>query len=251
MSSRPVDPELDRLLTVEELRARLRAVGEQRYHHQHPFHLLMHEGKLTKGQLQAWVLNRYYYQSQIPIKDAIILSRSDDPSFRRAWRKRVLDHDGDNNPEGGIERWIRLARALGLPRERVVSCEEMLPGVRYAVDAYVDLVKNRSLLEAVASSLTELFSRDLITLRMDALRRHYPWLSGGLDYFEVRLDQAPADAQFAFQFVADHASTHAEQEKAIQALREKCEILWAQLDALYYAYVEPGWPPPGAFRPEE
>jgi len=211
----------------------------------------MHEGKLTRGQLQAWVLNRYYYQSRIPIKDAIILSRSDDPGFRRAWRKRVLDHDGDNDPEGGIERWIRLAKALGLSRERVISCKEVLPGVRYAVDAYIDLVKSRSLLEAVASSLTELFSRDLITLRMDAFRRHYPWLSGGLDYFEARLDQAPTDAQFAFQFVADHAGTYAEQEKAIQALREKCEILWAQLDSLYYAYVEPGWPPPGVFRPED
>ena len=251
MSSRPVDPEVIQPLTIEELRARVRAVGEQSYHHRHPFHLLMHEGKLTRGQLQAWVLNRYYYQSRIPIKDAIILSRSDDPGFRRAWRKRVLDHDGDNDPEGGIERWIRLAKASGLPRERVISCKEVLPGVRYAVDAYLDLVKNRSLLEAVASSLTELFSRDLITLRMDALRRHYPWLSGGLDYFEARLDEAPADAQFAFQFVADHARTYAEQEKAIQALREKCEILWAQLDALYYAYVEPGWPPSGAFRPEE
>jgi pyrroloquinoline-quinone synthase len=251
MSSRPVDPEVDRPLPIEELRARLRAVGEQSYHHRHPFHLLMHEGKLTRGQLQAWVLNRYYYQSRIPIKDAIILSRSDDPGFRRAWRKRVLDHDGDNDPEGGIERWIRLAKALGLPRERIVSCKEVLPGVRYAVDAYVDLVKNRSLLEAVASSLTELFSRDLITLRMDALRQHYPWLSGGLEYFEMRLDQAPADAQFAFQFVAQHARTYEKQDKAIQALREKCEILWAQLDALYYAYVEPGWPPPGAFRPEE
>jgi len=250
MSSRALDPEMERPLTNEELRARLRTVGEERYHHQHPFHLLMHEGKLTRGQLQAWVLNRYYYQSHIPIKDAIILSRSDDSSFRRAWRKRVLDHDGDDDLEGGIERWIRLAQALGLPRERITSAGEVLPGVRYAVDAYVNLVKNRSLLEAVASSLTELFSRDLIALRMDALRRHYPWLSGGLDYFEARLDQAPADAQFAFQFVADHARTYAEQEKAIQALREKCEILWAQLDALYYAYVKPGWAPPGAFRPE-
>jgi pyrroloquinoline-quinone synthase len=249
MSSRPVEPAASRLLSVEELHARLREVGEQRYHHQHPFHLLMHEGKLTRGQLQAWVLNRYYYQSRIPIKDAIILSRSDDPNFRRAWRKRVLDHDGENSPDGGIERWIRLAEATGLPRDQVVGCKDVLPAVRYAVDAYIDLVKNRSLLEAVASSLTELFSRDLITLRMGALRRHYPWLSGGLDYFEARLDQAPADAQFAFQFVADHARTNAEQEKAINALREKCEILWAQLDALYYAYVQPGWPPPGAFRP--
>jgi pyrroloquinoline-quinone synthase len=240
-----------RLLTPEELRGRLQQVGEERYHHRHPFHLLMHQGKLSKGQLQAWALNRYYYQSRIPIKDAIIVSRSEDSEFRRAWRKRVLDHDGDATQEGGIERWLRLGEATGLDRERVLGCDEILPGVRYAVDAYLKLVRERSLLEAVASSLTELFSRDLIALRMDALRQHYPWLSGGLDYFQARLEQAPADAQFAFEFVAAHACTRAEQELAIQALRDKCAILWAQLDALYYAYVQPGWPPPGAFRPEE
>jgi pyrroloquinoline-quinone synthase len=251
MSSRVVEPSTGELLSVEELRARLRRVGEQRYHHQHPFHLLMHQGKLTRGQLQAWALNRYYYQSRIPIKDAIVLSRSDDPNFRRAWRKRVLDHDGEDSPEGGIERWIRLAEATGLSRERVIGCKEVLPAVRYAVDAYLDLVGNRSLLEAVASSLTELFSRDLISLRMDALRQYYPWLSSGLDYFVARLDQAPADAKYAFDYVANQAHTYAEQELALNALREKCEILWAQLDAIYYAYVQPGWPPPGAFHPEE
>src|SRR2546425_7239698 len=233
MSSRAVEPAASRLLSVEELHARLREVGEQRYHHQHPFHLLMHEGKLSRGQLQAWALNRYYYQSRIPIKDAIILSRSDDPEFRRAWSKRVLDHDGDATHEGGIERWIRLAEAAGLDRERVVSCQEVLPGVRYAVDAYLELVRNRTLLEAVASSLTELFSRDLITLRMDRLRQHYPWLSGGLDYFEARLDQAPEDARFALQWVTEHATTRAEQELAIHALTAKCDILWAQLDAIH------------------
>jgi len=250
MSSRVVEA-VEPLLSVDELRARMRELGEQRYHHRHPFHLLMHEGKLTRAQLQAWALNRYYYQSRIPIKDAIILSRSDDPSFRRAWRKRVLDHDGENTPEGGIERWVRLAEATGLSRDRVISCEEVLPAVRYSVDAYLDLVRSRSLLEAVASSLTELFSRDLISLRMDALRKHYPWLASGLDYFEARLTQAPADAHFAFHFVAEHARTRADQEKAIAALREKCSILWAQLDAIYYAYVQPGWAPPSAFRPEE
>jgi coenzyme PQQ biosynthesis protein C len=238
-------------LSVEDLRAQLRQVGEERYHHRHPFHLMMHEGKLCRGQLQAWALNRYYYQSRIPIKDAIILSRSEDPEFRRAWSKRVLDHDGDATHEGGIERWIRLAEATGLDRERVVSCQEVLPGLRYAVDAYLDLVRNHTLLEAVASSLTELFSRDLITLRMDRLRQHYPWLSGGLDYFEARLEQAPEDARFALQWVTEHATTRAEQELAIQALTAKCDILWAQLDAIYFAYVQPGWPPPGAFRIEE
>jgi pyrroloquinoline-quinone synthase len=239
------------VLSIEELRTRLRQVGEERYHHRHPFHLMMHEGKLSQGQLQAWALNRYYYQSRIPIKDAIILSRSEDPEFRRAWSKRVLDHDGDATHEGGIERWIRLAEATGLDRERVVSCQEVLPGVCYAVDAYLELVRNRTLLEAVASSLTELFSRDLITLRMNRLRQHYPWLSGGLDYFEARLDQAPEDARFALQWVTERAITRAGQELAIQALTAKCDILWAQLDAIYFAYVQPGWPPPGAFRMQE
>ncbi len=166
------------LFTKQELLSHLQQVGRERYHHQHPFHLMMHEGRLNRGQLQAWALNRYYYQSRIPMKDAVILSRSEDRAFRAAWRKRIVDHDGERGHEGGIERWIRLAEATGLNRERVQSGKEVLPAVRYAVDAYLDLVKNRTFLEAVASSLTELFSRDLIALRMDALRKHYPWLSG-------------------------------------------------------------------------
>jgi coenzyme PQQ biosynthesis protein C len=239
------------LFTKQELLSRIQQVGRERYHHQHPFHLMMHEGRLTRGQLQAWALNRYYYQSRIPMKDAIILSRSEDRTFRLAWRKRIVDHDGERGHEGGIERWIRLAEATGLNRERVQGGTEVLPAVRYAVDAYLDLVKNRTLLEAVASSLTELFSRDLIALRMDAMRKHYPWLAGGLDYFTARLDQAPEDARFAFDYVAEHAHTRNEQEAAIAALTLKCDILWAQLDALHFAYVQPGWPPPGAFIPED
>lgn len=238
-------------LTHEELRTRFQQVGRERYHHQHPFHLLMHQGRLNRGQLQAWALNRYYYQSRIPIKDAIILSRSEDRDFRVAWRKRILDHDGDANTDGGIVRWLKLGEATGLSRDLVHRGEGVLPATRYAVDAYLDLVRNRTFLEAVASSLTELFSRDLIALRMDALRKHYPWLSGGLDYFTARLTQAPEDAKFAFDWVADHAHTRDEQEAAVGALRRKCDILWAQLDALYFAYVQPGWPPPGAFVPKE
>jgi pyrroloquinoline-quinone synthase len=246
-----VNTENEALLSMEELRAALRQVGEERYHHRHPLHLLMHEGKLSRGQLQAWALNRYYYQSVIPIKDAIILSRSDDPEFRRAWRKRIVDHDGDSrskSEDGGIKRWLKLAEATGLDTERVASKREILPATRFAVNEYLNIVRTRPLLEAVASSLTELFSRDLITLRMDRLREHYPWLAGGLDYFEARLEQAPEDAAFAIRYVYENAKTREEQEKAIQALRDKCDILWAQLDALYFAYVQPGWPPPGAFR---
>lgn len=238
------------ILTADALAARLRAVGEERYHHRHPFHLLMHEGKLTRGQLQAWALNRFFYQSRIPVKDALVLAHTDDAEFRRLWRKRLVDHDGERPGDGGIERWLRLAEATGLNRERVASGSEVLPAVRYAVNAYLELVSRRSFLEAVASSLTEMFSRDLIALRMDALRKHYPWLEPGLAYFEARLTQGPEDAKFALAWVTKHAGTRAEQELAIEALRAKCDILWAQLDALYFAYVNPGWPPPGAFRME-
>lgn len=252
MAVRPVeaDPAGAHLLTFDELRAQFRAVGEERYHHKHPFHLRMHEGRLGRGQLQAWALNRYYYQSIIPIKDSIILSRGSDPAFRRAWRKRVIDHDGDatTNNDGGIKRWLKLAEATGLDADQVRAGTGILPATRFAVNEYLNIVRSRSLLEAVASSLTELFSRDLISLRMEKLRQHYPWLSGGLDYFEARLTQAPEDAKFAVNYVHAAAKTRAEQELAVQALRDKCDILWAQLDALYFAYVEPGWPPPGAFR---
>ncbi len=247
MAVRSVEAPDSCLLTFDDLRAQLRAVGEGRYHHQHPFHLMMHEGRLNRGQLQAWALNRYYYQSIIPIKDSIILSRGPDPSFRRAWRKRVVDHDGDATSEGGIKRWLKLAEATGLGADQVRAGTGILPATRFAVNEYLNIVRSRTLLEAVASSLTELFSRDLISLRMEKLRQHYPWLAGGLDYFEARLTQAPEDAKFAINYVYENARTRAEQELAIQALRDKCDILWAQLDALYFAYVQPGWPPPGAF----
>jgi pyrroloquinoline-quinone synthase len=238
------------LLSLDELRATLQAVGEERYHHKHPFHLLMHEGKLSRGQLQAWALNRYYYQSIIPIKDSIILSRGPDPVFRRTWRKRVVDHDGDATSEGGIKRWLKLAEATGLDPEQVRAGQGILPATRFAVNEYINIVRSRTLLEAVASSLTEMFSPTLITLRVEKLRQHYPWLAGGLEYFEARMYQAPEDSKFAVNYVHENAKTRPEQELAILALRDKCDILWAQLDALYYAYVQPGWPPPGAFRIE-
>lgn len=237
------------LLPEQEFVARLHAIGEERYHHKHPFHLLMHEGKLTRGQLQAWALNRYAYQSRIPIKDAAILARTDDSAFRRAWGKRILDHDGDGTKPGGIEKWLRLVQATGLPPAQAIRGEGILPATNYAVDAYVHFVRSRTFLEAVASSLTELFSGKLIVLRMDRLRQHYPWLASGLDYFQARITQAPEDADFALRWVVSHARTREEQELALAALCAKCDILWAMLDALYFAYVEPGWPPPGAFRP--
>lgn len=238
------------MLSREDLRDRLLAVGASRYHHRHPFHLRMHEGLLSRGQMQAWALNRYYYQSRIPIKDSLLLAKSDDPAFRRSWRKRIFDHDGDRDGYGGIEKWIRLAEATGLSREHVIPCVGILPGVRYAVDAYLALVRDSPLLVAVASSLTELFSRDLISLRIDKLKLHYPYMVGGLAYFEGRLTQAREDAEFALNYVSTHAETRSQQEQVIGALEQKCAILWAQLDAIDYAYVTPGNIPPGCFVPQ-
>src|ERR1700692_1985666 len=157
-------------LSEAEFIAGFHAIGEERYHHKHPFHLLMHEGKLTRGQLQAWALNRYYYQSHIPMKDAAILARSDDPTFRVAWRKRIIDHDGDGSKPGGIEKWLKLVEVTGLPRVQAVRSEGILPATRFAVQAYVNFVSTRTHLEAVASSLTELFSKQLISLRIDRLQ---------------------------------------------------------------------------------
>ena len=241
------------LLSESDFIAGFHAIGEERYHHKHPFHTLMHEGALSRGQLQAWALNRYYYQSNVPRKDAALLARTDDHAFRAAWRKRLQDHDGDgpDSAPGGIEKWLKLVEATGLSRLQAVRNEGILPATRYAVDAYILFVSMRSHLEAVASSLTELFSRRLIALRMEKLREFYPWLAPGLDYFTGRLTQAPEDAAFALSWVVKHARTREEQDTAHAALRAKCDILWAMLDALYYSYVQPGWPPPGAFHPEK
>ena len=237
------------LLSEADFVAGFHTIGAERYHHRHPFHLLMHEGKLSRGQLQAWALNRYYYQEHIPLKDAAILARSEDPAFRIAWRKRIIDHDGDGSKPGGIEKWLKLVEATGLAREAALHGEGILPATRFAVQAYIQFVSTRSHLEAVASSLTEMFSHQLISLRIDRLRQPYPWLSSGLDYFTARLTQAPEDSEFALAYCVKHSRTREQQDLCHAALRAKCDILWAQLDALYFAYVNPGWPPPGAFRP--
>jgi pyrroloquinoline-quinone synthase len=239
------------VLSESDFIAGFHAIGEERYHHKHPFHKLMHEGALSRGQMQAWALNRYYYQSHIPRKDSALLARSDDQGFRVAWRKRLEDHDGDGDAPGGVEKWLKLVEATGLPRIHAVRGDGILPATRFAVDAYVNFVSTYSHLEAVASSLTELFSQRLISLRMDKLREFYPWMASGLDYFTGRLTQAPEDAEFALTWVVKHARTREEQAVAHAALRAKCDILWAMLDALYFAYVQPGWPPPGAFHPDK
>jgi pyrroloquinoline quinone biosynthesis protein D len=238
-------------LSAEELEARLRKVGEERYHDKHPFHQLMNAGKLSKGQLQAWALNRFYYQAMIPIKDAAILSRMQQADLRRAWRQRIIDHDGDNADQGGIRRWIALTDGLGLERAYVESMQGILPATRFAVEAYVHFVRERSLLEAIASSLTEMFSQSTIRQRVSSMLARYDFLNRDvLAYFDKRLTQAPRDADFALDYVKREARTVQDQAAAIAALEFKCAVLWSQLDALYYAYVTPAFRPPGAFNPE-
>lgn len=227
-------------LSREEFVDWLRREGASRYHDAHRVHLLMHEGLLSREQLQQWVLNRYYYQTRIPIKDAIILSKSEDPAFRRAWVRRIHDHDGEREGEGGLALWLRLADGVGLDPEHVASCRDVLPGVRFACDAYVELVRERSLVEAVASSLTEFFAPDLMSKRIAAWESHYPWVKKEtLDYFRSRVPRARRDSLEAVEFVVTHATSYALQEKCLQALIRKTEILWHLLDCVHAAYVAP------------
>jgi len=211
----------------------LRREGRERYHDRHPLHVRMHEGKLSRRALQLWVQNRYYYQTRIPIKDALILAKSEDPAFRRAWIARIVDHDGREEGEGGLELWLRLAEAVGLARDEVRSLEHVLPGVRFACDAYVTFVREHSLLEAVASSLTEFFAPDLMSRRIAAWERHYGWLEpSAFDYFRSRVTRAATDSEIALEFVVARATTFELQRSCVAALIRKTEILWHLLDCV-------------------
>jgi len=238
-------------LAPADLEKVLREVGAERYHNRHPYHHQMVNGALTKGQMQAWALNRYCYQSVIPRKDAMIIARSDDPAFRAEWRKRIEDHDGDDGWSGGIARWLKLATGLGLDANDVKSEKLALPGTRFAVGAYLSFCTNRPLLEAVASSLTELFSPVIIGERVPAMLAKYDYVTPDiLAYFDKRPIQASRDSDFALAYVMKHADTPEKQQAVIDALIFKCDVLWAMLDALAHAYGEKGNIPPGAFDPE-
>jgi pyrroloquinoline-quinone synthase len=238
------------LLSPDGLEAALRAIGAERYHNLHPFHRLLHSGRLDRGQVRAWALNRYYYQSRIPAKDAYLMARLPTAELRREWRRRLLDHDGDGVSPGGIERWLKLAEGVGLDRAYVESTEGILPQTRFAVDAYVHFVRDQPLLEAVASSLTELFSPTIIAERVSGMLANYDWITPEtLAYFNARLTQAPTDSAFALAYCKAHARTVETQKAVLDALRFKCDVLWSQLDGLYLAYVDPGLIPPGAYDP--
>ena len=241
---------MTRLLSPEELEQALRAIGAARYHDKHPFHRRLHSGACSKEQVQAWALNRYCYQAHIPQKDAALLSRIDDPALRRAWRQRLVDHDGERPGEGGIARWLNLTDGLGLDRSEVTGMRGVLPGTRFAVGAYLSFVRERSLLEAIASSLTELFSPQVIQDRVQGMLANYEFVTPQtLAYFTARPEQARRDVDVALAYVKAQALTPEAQAAVLAALSFKCDVLWAMLDALEHAYVAPGRLPPGAWQP--
>jgi pyrroloquinoline-quinone synthase len=228
---------------ADQLAGRLRGVLERRYHHLHPFNQRMHRGELSREQLQLWVANRFYYQINIPVKDALILANCPERTVRQQWIQRIIDHDGRPGDEGGIEAWLRLGEAMGVPRTELVEQRRLLPGVRFAVDAYVNFCRSKPWLEAVAASLTEMFAPLIVQERLAAMLGHYTWVDpGGLQYFKNRLQQAPRDAEYALGLVTERLRSPADQDRAVAALEFKCYVLWCLLDA-----VERG-PLPGAGR---
>jgi len=219
----------------DDFTEQLRQVGQRRYHDQHPFHLRMHAGELTREQVQCWVANRFYYQTSIPIKDALLLSRCPVREVRRHWIQRIIDHDGAGDDPGGIEKWLRLGEGVGLSRDDLESERLLLPAVRYSVDAYVNFVGTRPWIEGVASSLTELFSPKLMKNRLAALEAHFPWIDPeALIYFRSRPPQAARDSDNGLATVHQYCKTLAEQKQAVAALDFKCDVLWAQLDAIHH-----------------
>ncbi|MBW7057882.1 pyrroloquinoline-quinone synthase PqqC [Paracoccus bogoriensis] len=233
----------------EDFEARLRAIGAERYHDLHPFHRRLHGGECSPDEVRAWVINRWMYQSRIPMKDAAFMSRVEDPDLRRAWRKRIEDHDGGPTEGGGIRRWLALARAVGLDPDYVASGQGVMPATRFAVDAYVRFVRDMPLLDAVAASLTELFAPRIHAQRIEGLLKHYDFADEtSLSYFQRRLTEAPEDVKFGLDYVLTHADTREKQDAAVAALTFKTDVLWAQLDALWHGYVQ-GNIPPGAWRP--
>lgn len=221
----------------QEFEARLRALGTH-YHIYHPYQVAMHEGRLTREQIQGWVANRFYYQISIPRKDAAILANCPDRAVRRRWIQRIIDHDGRDGDEGGIEAWVQLGMACGLSREDIVSQKLVLPGVRFAVDAYVNFARSAPWQEAVCSSLTELFAPTIHKQRLDHWPDRYPWIeASGLQYFRNRLTEAHRDVQHGLALTLEFFRTREQQERALHILRFKLEVLWSMLDAMHMAYV--------------
>lgn len=250
--SRTTAEALTQAVSPDELEARLRAIGAERYHDHHPFNERMHAGQLTQDEIRTWARNRYYYQTRIPLKDSLIVSKAPDAAFRREWLQRIQDHDGEREGEGGLALWLRLAEAVGLDPASVERLEGISPGVRAACDAYVELVETSDLLTSVAASLTELFAGDIMRTRIEAFEKHYPWVdTSGLEYFRTRTFQAPRDAAWGLAYVRSHATSLEDQRRCLAALDRKCDILWSLLDAVERSCGRPRLAPHALLRFDE
>jgi pyrroloquinoline-quinone synthase len=196
----------------------------------------MNAGELSPTAIRAWVANRFYYQKNIPLKDAAIISNCPIREVRRLWLHRVIDHDGVRAREGGIEAWLRLASACGMTRIAIMDERHVLPGVRFAVDAYVNFARFQPWPVAVASSLTELFAPDLMAQRLRAFEKHYCWVRPeGFDYFRRRVSQARTDSEEALKLTTLYCNTEVLKDQAVSALSFKCDVLWSMLDAIQAA----------------
>jgi pyrroloquinoline-quinone synthase len=226
----------DSAWSAAEFEAALRAKGAA-YHIHHPFNVMLNTGQASREQIRGWVANRFYYQLSIPIKDAAILANCDDRRVRRHWVQRILDHDGHGDDPGGIEAWLRLAEAVGLPRARVEGLEDLSPGVRFAVDAYVNFARRAPWQEAVCSSLTELFAADIHKQRLAGWPEHYPWIDpAGLEYFQSRVGRARRDVEHGLALTLQHFESRAAQMRALEILQFKLDVLWQMNDAMAVRY---------------
>lgn len=223
-------------MSREAFEEALRAKGRL-YHTEHPYHQAMYEGRSTPEQIKGWVANRFYYQISIPIKDAAIMANCPHPDVRRQWVQRIIDHDGVSEGEGGIEAWLALGEAVGLSREELISQEHVLPGVRFAVDAYVNFGRRATWQEAASSSLTELFAPKIHKSRLDSWPKHYPWIKPeGYSYFKKRLTEARRDVGHGLEITLDHYKTREQQDRMLEILQFKLDVLWSILDAMTMAY---------------
>jgi pyrroloquinoline-quinone synthase len=228
-----IDVKSSRLLTGEQFVERLKKIGEQKYHDKHPFHTRMHEGTLSKNEMRRWIANRFYYQKCLPIKDALVLAKLPQREDRIRWRERIVDHDGSTADDGGINAWLKFGEAAGIPSRELLESTHLLPGVVFAVDAYINYCRLNEWWLAVASSLTEVFAPTLVSYRIEVLERHYPWINeDGLNYFRNRLSQAPRDSEHGLALVLAAADTYEKQQQALKAVEFKCDVLWSMLDAI-------------------
>ncbi|MBA3992021.1 MAG: pyrroloquinoline quinone biosynthesis protein C [Cyanobacteria bacterium DS2.3.42] len=228
-----IDVKSSRFLTAEQFVERLKKIGELKYHDKHPFHKKMHDGLLSKAEIQRWIANRFYYQKCLPIKDALVLSKLPEREDRIKWRERIIDHDGSTADDGGINAWLKFGEAAGIPSRELLEGTHLLPGVVFAVDAYVNYCRLNEWWLAVASSLTEVFAPTLVSYRIEVLERHYSWIDqGGLNYFRNRLSQAPRDSEHGLALVLTASDTFEKQTQALQAVEFKCDVLWSMLDAI-------------------